>query len=539
MKTCNMKYLLPHMKGKWPFLFFLIWFGGTYWMVSERFVDETTAPKACFALFGAVIFCALCTQNEFHGEISRIFRFTDMATAIMLCAVSQAIYVILQKTGICAVPGTFPACGSFDNPAGVASALAFSLPFGLGLINRRHPYIQKVSWASMAIIVTGIIVSESRSGILAACMVMFVFFVMRRKCIRKLWVIFPVVGFVAAVVFLYHYKQDSADGRLLIWRCTWSVIRESPWIGHGIGGFQARYMDAQADYFKAHPESPYVMLADNTQAPFNEYLGLLTEFGFAGGIILLVGAALLLRAWWKHPCGSSRVAILCLLSIAVFSLFSYPFRYAHTWLLCGISVVVLLFNAYSPAQSVRRIIFLSATLCFVGVSCFSIHRMRIEMCWREVATCSLGGMTDEMLPAYHKLYGELGKNPYFLYNYAAELNVSGHYAESLRIGQECDALMADYFVQLLMADNCKQLKRYEQAKRYLGQASYMCPNRFVPLYELYKIYELQANTVAMCRMAEAILRKPIKVESSEVHRIIAEMKRYKQGMKSALSNGYK
>ena len=161
------------------------------------------------------------------------------------------------------------------------------------------------------------------------------------------------------------------------------------------------------------------------------------------------------------------------------------------------------------------------------------------MCWRKVATCSLGGMTDEMLPAYHKLYGELGKNPYFLYNYAAELNVSGHYGESLRIGQECDALMADYFVQLLMADNCKQLKRYEQAKRYLGQASYMCPNRFVPLYELYKIYELQNDTVAMCRMAEVILRKPIKVESSEVHRIVAEMKRYKQGMKSALLNGYK
>ena len=91
--------------------------------------------------------------------------------------------------------------------------------------------------------------------------------------------IFPVVGLVAAVVFLYHYKQDSADGRLLIWRCTWSVIRESPWIGYGIGGFQAQYMDAQADYFKAHPGSPYVMLADNTQAPFNEYLGLLTEFG--------------------------------------------------------------------------------------------------------------------------------------------------------------------------------------------------------------------------------------------------------------------
>ena len=528
-----MKHIQFLMKDKWLFLFFLIWFGGMFWIVSERFVDAETDPKAYFALFGAVIFCTFWVLKTFRWDMSSKFCFTDFAAAIMLCAVSQAFYAILQKTGVCTSFGAFPVCGSFDNPAGVASALAFSLPFCLGLVGHRYSYVRKIAWASIAIIAMGVIVSESRSGILAVCMVMFVFFVMRRKCVRKLWMIFSVVGLVAAVVFLYHYKQDSADGRLLIWRCTWSVIRESPWIGHGIGGFQARYMDAQADYFKAHPGSPYVMLADNTQAPFNEYLGLLTEFGFVGGIVLLVGVVLLLQAWRKHPYGSSRVAMLCLLSIAVFSLFSYPFRYVHTWMLCGISIVVLLFNAYPPALFVCRVISLAATLCLVGAACLSIHRMRTEMRWCEVATCSLGGMTDEMLSAYNKLNGELGRNPYFLYNYAAELNVSGHYGESLRIGQECDTLMADYFVQLLMADNCKQLKRYEQAKRYLEQASYMCPNRFVPLYELYKIYELQNDTVAMCRMAEVILRKPIKVESSEVHRIVAEMKRYKQGMKSA------
>ncbi len=237
--------------------------------------------------------------------MSSKFCFTDFAAAIMLCAVSQAFYAILQKTGVCTSFGTFPVCGSFDNPAGVASALAFSLPFCLGLVGHRYSYVRKIAWASIAIIAMGVIVFESRSGILAVCMVMFVFFVMRRKCVRKLWMIFSVVGLVAVAVFLYHYKQDSADGRLLIWRCTWSVIRESPWIGYGIGGFQAQYMDAQADYFKAHPGSPYVMLADNTQAPFNEYLGLLTEFGFVGGIVLLVGVVLLLQAWRKHPYGSS------------------------------------------------------------------------------------------------------------------------------------------------------------------------------------------------------------------------------------------
>lgn len=52
-----MKHIQFLMKDKWLFLFFLIWFGGMFWIVSERFVDAETDPKAYFALFGAVIFC--------------------------------------------------------------------------------------------------------------------------------------------------------------------------------------------------------------------------------------------------------------------------------------------------------------------------------------------------------------------------------------------------------------------------------------------------------------------------------------------------
>lgn len=106
-----MKHIQFLMKDKWLFLFFLIWFGGMFWIVSERFVDAETDPKAYFALFGAVIFCTFWVLKTFRWDMSSKFCFTDFAAAIMLCAVSQAFYAILQKTGVCTSFGAFPVCG--------------------------------------------------------------------------------------------------------------------------------------------------------------------------------------------------------------------------------------------------------------------------------------------------------------------------------------------------------------------------------------------------------------------------------------------
>ncbi len=56
----------------------------------------------------------------------------------------------------------------------------------------------------------------------------------------------------------------------------------------------------------------------------------------------------------------------------------------------------------------------------------------------------------------------------------------------------------------------------------------MYPNRFVQLYELHRLYKAAGDTAGMRRTADAILRKPVKVDSPQVRRIIAEMKRFKE-----------
>ena len=54
--------------------------------------------------------------------------------------------------------------------------------------------------------------------------------------------------------------------------------------------------------------------------------------------------------------------------------------------------------------------------------------MRIEQKWCGIATSSLHHPSGEILPKYKELHNELGENPFFLYNYAAELNYASQYS---------------------------------------------------------------------------------------------------------------
>ena len=147
-----------------------------------------------------------------------------------------------------------------------------------------------------------------------------------------------------------------------------------------------------------------------------------------------------------------------------------------------------------------------------------------EMQWCKVAHRSLAGETERMLPEYQSLHSKLYNNELFLYNYAAELNFSGHYEKSLSIAGECEQLWADYDLQMLMADNYQQLKDYVEAEQYYRKAAAMCPVKFVPLYKLFQLYEITGDEGKAYKIAEVILNKPVKINSPTVRQIKQEVK---------------
>ena len=118
----------------------------------------------------------------------------------------------------------------------------------------------------------------------------------------------------------------------------------------------------------------------------------------------------------------------------------------------------------------------------------------------------------------------MNRNGLFVYNYAAELNYIGEWKQSNKLMTECSLLYNDNDVQLILADNCQQMKQYSEAEKHLKLAYEMIPNRFVPLYRLALLYKEEGKMNEANRIARVIVTKPIKIMSGDVLAIKSEMK---------------
>lgn len=327
---------------------------GIFWSILHKKMQITVHPV--FLLIAAcMVFVMLRAGivSGFHPELTvysaglmlMLFLFMNMASNLNLTGVLNLLgiiiafsillagYGLLQYAGILrSFNPNFSVTGSFDNPAGFASALCFTLPFAFYLIRETTGKAKYLSIAAFAVVLSGIILSGSRAAFMS-CLVVAVYYLCSRfSGIRfKKWMPVAMIAVLAvSVSALYFLKKDSADGRLLIWQCTWNMAKDRILTGHGQGAFQAKYMLYQADYFEAYPDSRYAALADNVLHPFNEYLLVLSEHGLIGLCALALSGFLLVRNYRRRPDFTKFMAGLSLIAVAVFSCFSYPFKYPFT-----------------------------------------------------------------------------------------------------------------------------------------------------------------------------------------------------------------
>jgi O-antigen ligase len=458
-----------------------------------------------------------------------------LSLGVSLLGLAQAIYGIGQYfywyPNIAA--RSFRISGSFDNPAGFAAALVACFPFALQIIREPRWYFRLPGIVSAGVIALGIVLAQSRAGIMAAGFIVAVWLFSGLPEKWKVWLKRKtVIGFVAVMAVLllgslYYWKKDSANGRLLIWKCSARMIADKPMLGHGVGGFQREYMLYQVAYFRSHPDSKYVMLADIVKHPFNEYLLLGVEQGLVGLFLWGTIIWLLIRHCRRNKDKTeNRAYMLCLLSIAVFACFSYPLNYPFVRLMAVFSAAMItrkeprLFQLKSLGVRVLKPL---ALVVLLGMIALTGKMFYNEYHWNTIARRSLAGETRKVLPEYAQLYPWMHSEGLFLYNYAAELNYIGEWRKSNRLMKECSRIYNDNDVQLILADNCQQQKQYAQAEQHLKLAYEMIPNRFIPLYRLVQLYQLQGRNADARKLAKQIIDKPVKIPSFDIMTIKNEM----------------
>ena len=251
-------------------------------------------------------------------------------------------------------------------------------------------------------------------------------------------------------------------------------------------------------------------------------MGVLINFGIVGLALLLGIVGALVYCYRQNPTQEKKIALYALLSIGVFSFFSYPFTYPFTWMVTSLAVLML------TADYLKRIkigtwgrnIMYSAVLMgfFLGQVRLGA-RTQSERSWQEASVLALCHSYDEALPYYVSLKHRFEDNPYFLYNYAAVFTEAKEYEKALKVALECRKYWADYDLELLLGDIYREKKDYKQAEEYYMSASYMCPSRFLPLYQLYELYKCIGNTEKASELAKILLEKPAKVNSALIKRI--------------------
>ena len=380
--------------------------------------------------------------------------------------------------------------GSFYNPGPYSGFLAMCLPLALyeWLKGKRiWKHVALVAWVLMLVVLPS---GMSRSAWLAALVASgYVLCVHYWEKVCRYWTLFYIGGALLIILGIgaYHWKKDSADGRLLMWKIAFTEVIV-PWNGVGWEYVAGAYGEGQERYFasgRGTEQEEHV--AGAPEYVFNEYL----QVGIAWGApVLSVILTLVMAVFsWGHR---DRQYGVCggLLSLAVFAFSSYPFQ------------------------------FLAFILAFLAllVACALGHR-KVWVRWLAlVLGISIGVYLSANRPT---------KNARQMFEQAHALHKAGEWQASTDLLMETMKISSDAMVLNIIGKNFQSMGQPEMAEHWFVRSTHRLPNRIYPYYLLAKLYAERPDVFPKEKLewaARMVLEKKAKVESTAIRQMRKEVK---------------
>jgi hypothetical protein len=362
------------------------------------------------------------------------------------------------------------------------------------------------------------------------------------KWFRSLWIkVIVLAGIIAVLcifaVYLFRFKEESASGRLFIWKVTTQMIKDKPLFGFGYDSFSASHNNYQAKFFKLHPNADKeAALADGVNYTFNEYLQTTAETGIIGLIVLLIllgftfyKTSIIVNADKKDVNYFLLAAKVSLMVFWIEALFSYPLRSVPNNVFFIIMLIVVSANTPMTLNTIKLQEKNRKILSFIGVILigFFVYNQAVKYKatreWLTAFHILHSGQKEEAVKLYEKLYPTLKYNQYFLYNYGAELSAIGNYTKSLAILKEAESRVDDPDEYIYLGNSYEGIGDIKSALKCFRQASAIMPIKFYPKYRMAQIYIKMGKTQEAVSLAKNILSMPVKVPSDAIAGIRNEM----------------
>ncbi len=297
---------------------------GTTYAVDWRVTLDNSVDLVKVVIVALVVLAFMRYRNGFETVIV-----SSVLTVTAICGMG-----FVQVLGVALPPGLEIFAhfnefhGRFEGPINdanfMAIVLVFNVPLALFHFLQADRIYKSIFWGlAVALLLFGILVTESRGGILALAVALGVLFLQlsRRQKIAAILVF--VVLLTAASVFLGAEAFErlatlgklvdsvqidkSAEGRLASYKVAWELFTTHPWGGVGSGNFNIHYQDVALEkglIFRGEGRSAHSL-----------YLEVLAENGLVGllyflSILFLAALGLISAYKYARAHGQVRFALL-------------------------------------------------------------------------------------------------------------------------------------------------------------------------------------------------------------------------------------
>ncbi|MCD6440345.1 MAG: O-antigen ligase family protein [Candidatus Marinimicrobia bacterium] len=476
-----------------------------------------------------------------------------LVTALLITGAGQAVWGFLQIYNVIPVPpniGGFRVFGNFGNPAPYASFLGpfAALGFGIYLLPKvQKPFdniLKNLGLVTLLLCLLVLPVTKSRSAWLGAFTGCLLILIYRYELLHKAKYLFnnrwkksaAVLMLLVIVLFgssaLYHFKLESAYGRLLQWKITADMILDKPVFGHGFDSYGLHYNTYQADYFlHGYGTEQEKMVAGNTKQAHNEFFEITAELGIVGlflglGILLPVILSLFNRNQKERVYFIIGVSGLC--GYLIESFFTYPLQ-----ILPSLIVFVFLMSIVSAnsvgigrIQPNRSVIAISTIIIIAIMAVFTVDQIRnydIHKKWNRANQYSGMQWYENSEKIYAEIYPYLESNGDFLLNYGGTLALNRKPKEAISLLKKAEKYLNDPNLYLSLGNCYKEVGNFQKSEYYYQKAGAIVPHQMYPKYLLVKLYEKYQRNEQMLDLAEKISEMAVKIPSVAVTQIKREI----------------
>jgi len=348
-------------------------------------------------------------------------------------------------------------------------------------------------------------------------------FVIRNSKTYILAVSIAIISIITGGFGMYQFKKDSADGRAFIWKNTIELIKQNPF-GVGIGNFSGSYGHVQAAYFESGKGTEdEKRVAGNPEYAFNEYLQICAEQGI---IVFLLFISIVSYSLYIGIKRKKIAATSSFLALLIAAGASYPFS-VLPFLIVLVFLLALIHNGEKGISVPKPVSVAFACCGLIIVSLCLYNRYPTYDAykrWNKVKMLYSYGSKD-VVEEYTSIYPLLYDQIQFLFEYAQCLNKSKQYEESNEVLEKAMKISCDPMLYNVMGKNFHALQQYSEAEKCFVKSSNIVPNRIYPYYLLALMYIDTGETKKAKEMAQIVLTKEPKVQSTAVKEMRIEMKK--------------